>query len=445
VTPPRYLDRRKPDTNPPAPASGRAARSRWAAALLLLAAGATGAAAFLAGRGRGHPDAATARRAVRDREYAAAIGPLDRWLRDRPSDAEPHALRARVAYAQGDLARAGEELRRARSLGLAGRESSRLEALLLARSGRGAEAEGTLAALLKASDEPDPEAAEALARIFLQTYRLRAAQAALERWARDAPEDARPYLGMTQIDARAEQGGPARAVEHFREALRRDPRLDEARLGLAEALRETHRYDEAEAEFARYRGRRPDDPAGHLGAGRVALALGRPDEAAKSLDRALELDPDHAAALRERAGIDLGRGEVEAALGRLDRALAIDPFDSEAHSRRGLALARLGRYDEAKAEQARAEQLREDELSLQDVQRRFNADPHDDALRLEIARWMFDHGQGEQGVRWIKTVLSGAPSDPEANGLLAEYYEARGDPGLANFYRLRAGPGPRAD
>jgi tetratricopeptide (TPR) repeat protein len=419
-------------------AAGRLPR-RWVLVAASIALSAVGALAYwFASEAPVRTDAEQARRAVRTRRFDEALAPLGRWLRAQPSSAEAHLLRARVAHARGDLAILEREIARAQALGGDPEEIRRLDALRLAASGRIAESEPILVERFRDASRPDPEVSRALASIYLRTYRFAAAEVVLKRWAAEAPDDPTPYLWMTEIDNRAEQGGPSRAAEHYREALRRDPSLDEARLGLAEALRESHQYELAGAEFGRYLKDHPDDPAALVGSARAAQALGKLDEAERLLDHALSVAPDPSEALRERAGIDLSRGHAASALRRLDAALEIDPFDAESHARRSLALNRLGRYDEAEAARERSESLRADELRLQETQRQFNLDPSNDRLRLEIARWMIEHGQGEQGVRWIQTILASDPGHPAANRLLAEYHEDRGDPGLANFYRLQA-------
>ena len=72
--------------------------------------------------------------------------------------------------------------------------------------------------------------------MLLGTYRLGEARLVIDRWMRDAPADARPYLWLTQFDRRIEVDNPGSWEHHYREALQRDPGLDTARLGLAETL-----------------------------------------------------------------------------------------------------------------------------------------------------------------------------------------------------------------
>ena len=66
------------------------------------------------------------------------------------------------------------------------------------------------------------------------------------------------------------------------------------------------------------------------------------------------------------------------------------------------------------------------------------ASPHDRKSQREVARWMFDHAQDQEGARWAQRILDEWPDDPEASRLLAGYHERRGETALANFYRLHA-------
>jgi predicted Zn-dependent protease len=415
----------------------RSATLRRAAAIVL----ATGAAAVIAAwvrAGAGvRADARSARAAIAAGRYAEAEPPLGRWLKARPGAAEPHYLKARVALALDRPQEAVDELRAARDLGHPEGPIESLQAQLLARAGRHEEAEPILRRLRAEDSGPDPELDRALAQVYLETFRFGAAAEAIDRWIRDAPRDATPYLWRIEIDRRIE-GGAVAMIRDYREALRRDPGLDRARLGLAETLAQRGRHAEAEAEFAVYLARRPDDPAGHLGAGRSALELGEVDAATQHIDRALALNPEDVRALIERSGIDIRRGEAAAALARLDRAARIDPYDPDVRHRRAQVLALLGRPAEAKAERERAARLKEDNERMNRIREGLLRSPGDRRLRREAAHWLIEHGHGEEGARWAREILRDDPADPAMNRLLAGYYQGLGNAGLANFYRAAA-------
>ncbi len=381
--------------------------------------------------------ARAARRALADRRFAEAEVALGRWLRARPRSAEAHYLKARVALGLGRPQEVVDGLARARALGYPAAHVDRLDAIVRAQAGRYAEAEPVLRRVLEGSRAPDPEASEALARVYLQTYQFRAAAAVIDRWIREAPDDAKPYLWRTEVNTRLKSDQSAQ-VRDYRAALERDPSLDRARLGLADELRLSGRGDEAGPVYASYIARKPGDPAGHLGAGLVALDRGDEAGAIPHLDRTLELDPADTAALSARAAIAGHQGEHAAALALLDRAVRIHPRDVEIRHRRGLCLARLGRHDEARVEQEVAARLREDDLRFDKLQKALIANPANPGLQGEVARWLIEHGHEEEGLRWARKILGERPNDPEANRLMAEYHERGGNPGLMNYYRLQA-------
>ncbi len=239
---------------------------------------------------RADRDAATARRALADGQLDRASESLERWLNSSPRSGEAHYLKARIAWARHDMGTVNLELERAQALGYPPGLMARLTGLFLARTNQTARAEPLLRRAFDEGRGPDPEVAEALARIYLGSFRLADAEAVLERWTRKAPRDALPYLLRTEVELRTSKDADA-VIASYREALRRDPDLDQARLGLADMLRANHRNAEADDEYNRYLARKPDDPIGYFGAGRNAMAMGEEENAARRLDRGLSLAP----------------------------------------------------------------------------------------------------------------------------------------------------------
>jgi tetratricopeptide (TPR) repeat protein len=382
-------------------------------------------------------DRRAARRALTAGRFAEARAPIEHWLQARPQSAEAHFLKARVALALEGPREVITSLERATALGHPELEVALLRAMLDSKLGRHGEAEPILRLSFESSLEPDAQRDEALARVYLETYDLQRAVVVLDRWALDAPNDPRPYLWRTEVDSRV-NGNPSLIIADYREALRRDSNLAEAYLGLADELRKLHQNTRAAAEYATYLALKPDDPAGHVGAGRNLAELADDAAAIRHFERALVLDPKNPAANREYAEVDLRRGDLMNALVHLDRAIQLDPFDVATRHSRIFTLTRLGRIDEAGAEQAASKRLRADLDYLNRIRSNLVDSPHDRRLQIRIARWMFEHGHGEEGVRWAEKVLREQPGHPEASRLLLDYYQGRGETGLANYYRMHA-------
>lgn len=387
------------------------------------------------GRSKDQRDEAAVSAACRQGRLGDARGALALWQRRAPNSADAMLWSARLAVIDRRLDEAEEVLRRALSLGASKVKIERLRAVMLALSGRYADAEPVLRDALNAG-ESDPLLDEALAKIYLETYDLHRAGLVLSRWKLDAPDDPKPHLWRAELDVRAND--PAAALADYREALKRDPNSPRARSGLADGLRLAHRNAEAAEAYAASLRLQPDDPAAHLGAGRNAAALGNAAAALRHLTRAAALAPKDPEAQRALADLLTRQGDFRAALDHLDRAVALDPYDLEARHSRGLVLSRLGRLDEAKADQARAAKLRADLGGLMTAQAAVVRSPHDRNAQLTITRWMFAHGKPSEGVRWAESILLAAPGQPDACRLLADHYSLSGQPGLANFYRAQA-------
>ena len=383
-----------------------------------------------------------ARQALAAGRYSAAAQALDRWRAIDPASAEAHLLQGRVAVARGQIAEAVGELQAALTGGWPVAETDLLKALIAAATGRQAEAEAELSRVFDRAGVVDRQVVEALAKIRMGAFDLTGASSVLDRWAHDFPDDPQPHLWRAEIHGRL--GDPEAPLRDYRAALQRDPELAEARRKLADGLRDRHHPDEALAEYQAYLKLRPDDALAYLGAARTEGEQGNEVEATRHLDRALALapaNPEVHAALAEAAS---RREDWPAALTALDRAVALDPYDITIRHRRGVTLARLGRFEEARAEQTRAAQLRLDLTRLNAARARLIATPHDPASQLEIAHWMFDHGHDQEGVKWAEQILRERPDDPEASRLLAEYYRRIGELGLANYHQLQAGPASSA-
>ncbi len=414
---------------------------RWLLGIVVLGTAALAATALIVRDRRAVERAAQAARdALAAGRAAQARDPLRFWLRVRPKSAEAHALMAEVELAEGHFSKAKPHFHQAHSLGYPEGQLERIRAIWWARLGRFADAEPTLTRLWESQPRTDPAVDEALAQIFVRTYRFRKARAVIERWIKDAPADGRPFLWLAEVDRRTDLDNPEAWERSYREALRRDPDLDPARHGLAESLRQLHRNDEAAREFATYLARHPEDPVALAGAGLNALERDNLAEAARLLDRALARTPDHPAALKGRAEVDLRRGELTSALRRLNQVIQANPFDDEALRVRARGRAMLGDSAGARADRDAFDRLQKDQAELLQLHRRLRDHPEDSATGAKVVAWMFAHGRDQDGLDWANAILAQEPDHPPTCRLLADYYAQRADgAGLANFYRLKAG------
>lgn len=420
----------------PATAPDRRARSVVRTAIVAAVAAVVLAALYFAfGRNSANALAETAREAVAARRFDQARGVIAKWLAKDPDAAEAYYLLARVEVAADRSQEAVNALARALELGHPPSELAPYHAVIQSRSDQAGRAEPILRRALEDSDAPMPEVAQALARVYLSTFRLPEAAEPIARWMKDAPDDPRPYLWRNEIDLRSDADHSV-VIQNYKAALRRDPNHAEARLGLADRLRLANRLDEAAAEFDAYIKLKPDDPEGYVGAGRVALVQGRNADAAKLFDRALERNPREPVALKERGVIDLNDRKYESARDRLRRVLEIDPYDPDTHYKLARALQGLKDYDGARAEDAAAQRLLAEHSRMIDLRSALVKKPKDLALRLETAEWLLTHGHDDEGKTWCDQILRDHPGNVPTLKLLVDYHGRKKDMGQANYYRL---------
>jgi DNA-binding winged helix-turn-helix (wHTH) protein/TolB-like protein/Tfp pilus assembly protein PilF len=146
------------------------------------------------------------------------------------------------------------------------------------------------------------------------------------------PQYARNYSGLASSwIVQSEVGGRigtgeayARAEPLYARALQLDPRLVEARLGLANVARQYQRYDEARRTYAAVIVEHPNNVQAYFGLGLTEETDGWPSRAATQYDRAAALDPTHFL-IPIRAGLSiLYLGRLAEAEARFRRSIELD-------------------------------------------------------------------------------------------------------------------------
>ena len=77
----------------------------------------------------------------------------------------------------------------------------------------------------------------------------------------------------------------------------------------------------------------------------------------------------------------------------------LDAGEPEVHYQRSLALTRLGRRGEARAEQDTSARLRSEREHIQKLLTEMLVAPGDLEHQFDTARWLFEHGHPEEGLR----------------------------------------------
>ena len=381
--------------------------------------------------------AGSVRNALSARRYDEARGLVQRWIRERPGSADARYYAAWLALVDEQPKEAFEAIEQASRLGYDPARLGLLKAIYQARGGQVNQAEPVLREAFEQNREPMTEVARELARIYLTTYRLPYAAVAVERCRTLTPEDPQPYLWSNEIVTRS-YGDPSILIRNYRAALERDPSLDAARRGLAQQLSKERRFDEADQEYRELLRRNPKDASALVGIGRNAFHQGDLDGAVKEFEAALEVDPRHLDALKELAQADLRLGRFDRACRRFELIIQAEPYDHVIHSSYSRALELSGDAARARSEAELSARLRKESDRMAQLQYNLLQNPNDLASRFEVARWLLEHGKADEGLRWTREILRTRPDHLPTHQVLADYYEKHGDPGLANYHRLRA-------
>jgi len=168
-------------------------------------------------------------------------------------------------------------------------------------------------------------------------------------------------------------------------------------------LRRAGRYDEAIPMMEQLRQQQPNDVILLSNLGAAYVDVGRVEEARDALTRAVEIDPNHFAANLNLSKVYELRRELDVALVHAQRAVQSNPLLGRAHEREGVVLAKLGRYDEARAALTKAREYGSNEAEGLLVSGAMHA----------------DRGEWEAAIRDLEAVLRIVPQSFEALAMLA--------------------------
>src|SRR5260370_24418993 len=191
-----------------------------------------------------------------------------------------------------------------------------------------------------------------------------------------APKSARMHQVMAQELAR--QGTIDAAIAHYREAVKKDPRLPGLRFELAEALNLSSSpadQDQVEKEYRAALSDNPFDEKAECRLGEIALRAADLQGALARYSRALELQPNDAEA-------NLGMRRTLSQLNRLaeaepylKRSAQLEPFTAVTHYRLSLVYRASGRSADAQKELAEFQRLKDMKERLKQVYEEMRLQP----------------------------------------------------------------------
>jgi arylsulfatase A-like enzyme/Tfp pilus assembly protein PilF len=251
--------------------------------------------------------------------------------------------------------------------------------------------------------------------------------------------EARVALGELYLRTRQ----PDRAVTELTRAAALSPSDPAITAGLATALIESGKSNDALQLVRAAIPGAPQEPRFHFLAGRALEALGRLEEAKQEFERTLTLNARSAAAHVELAAIAISQKQPEHARDEAQKALTIDAHARGGHLFLAQALDDLGRRDDARREASIELQLWPDdfraavylaELTPNDAERylrlAIQIEPRYAAAYLRLAQLLLKRNERfDEGVRLTQQALALHPSGRDealAYFLLADLYNRLG-------------------
>jgi len=328
-------------------------------------------------------------------------------------------------------------------LALYSRERGDTDALaferLLLRCTRG-ELESSAPRLLQIIDENGPQARsarEALITGLLHRFRWPEVERNLAVWLAAAPDDTFALLLRGKFSE--QRLNVPEAINDFLRVVALDPEHDEARLRAATLLLQQRRSEELLVHASVLRKRLPHLPEVRVQWAKALALQGRSAEAKAALDECLAEFPDYAPALAERGVAALQSGDDATAAESLGRAARASPGDLTTRAQYVAVLARMGRVADSEREREFLRSLEADQDNISKlVMGPLQSRPNDPSVPHEIATIALRSGQAAEGRRWLLAALLIDPAHGPSHQILANYYQASGNPVLAAKHRALA-------
>ncbi|MSR56487.1 MAG: tetratricopeptide repeat protein [Planctomycetaceae bacterium] len=294
-------------------------------------------------------------------------------------------------------------------------EATAVEALTVAAGcfyalGRYAETIQTARSAL-ASDEGALDARRWLAAAYYDLGAAADASLELSRISTAAPADSRPERLLGLIDFDNERF--SQAVEHFREALRRDPQPAQRAeiLGdLAESQVKLSRFEEALETL-----RQCDQTAATLTLDAACEeGLGQTNLAQDRLAEALKLDSEYLPAHLSQGALLLLLGRADEAVAVLERAVQLAPYSSQAHFQLSQAYRRQGKSAQAAKQLHLMTQTQLIEFEFAELNALASEKPNDADVRYRAGLLARKLGKPDLARMWFRAALAIEPDHAEA-------------------------------
>jgi tetratricopeptide (TPR) repeat protein len=240
-------------------------------------------------------------------------------------------------------------------------------------------------------------------------------------------KDARSTLESAELLAR--QGRYPEAIEMYRRALVPVPRNESVEIGLSNAYRGVHNYEEARSILQTARREHAKSVAVLSALGSLEIEAESYDAAIEALRGAVALAPDDVKVRNLLGSAYLGKGESKAAFVEFERVLARDPENQLAHFSRAQILAETDQNEKA----------------LADTEKVVAAKPEYLPGRALLAKILVRLKQCERAAEILRPTMNPPALDTPSLFLLANAYECAGKRELAAGAREEFAAASQAD
>jgi tetratricopeptide (TPR) repeat protein len=240
-------------------------------------------------------------------------------------------------------------------------------------------------------------------------------------------KDARSALESAQL--LAQQGRYPEAIEIYRGVLALAPRNESAKIGLAEAYRGVHNYEEARSILQTARREHPKSVAVLSALGSLEIEAESFDAAIEALRTALTLAPQDVKLRNLLGSAQLSKGDSAAALAEFEKVLAREPENQLAHFSRAQLFADTDQNEKALADAKKVEAAKPEYLPG----------------RALLAKILVRLKQCERAAEILRPAMNPPALDTPSLFLLANAYECAGKRELAAGVREEFAAASQAD
>jgi putative PEP-CTERM system TPR-repeat lipoprotein len=241
-----------------------------------------------------------------------------------------------------------------------------------------------------------------------------------------------PQEYLNRGNAYADQGKYSEAIIEYRNALREEPKLGEARQKLAEAYERTGDRTRAAREFVRAADLLPTNTALQLKAATLLLGGGQFEDAQTRIDGVLAREPQNIEAITLKAGALAGLKNLDAAIEQMEEAIRLDPSRGATYT--NMALLRMARGESDDARTA--------------LEKAVEVDPNSVVSLTSLATYKWSTGDVPGAELELRRALAVDPKNATVNRALAMLYmttnrAAEAEQPLKTIVEVSDSPAPR--